>query len=217
MLAGRALDLATRARHTPSRRRATGGALNCHYSRKAGKIYSIPLHSCEVALFCCGSIAALPALYQRPFEWQNYFTPSRLGYTHAYHRYFVFSVPNFQTEFLTSLRSSPLFFSRVLPASRLYDNSDGPVRQCRQCRDASAEILRNQRDNVGASAWQFRGTIVALSAFHSGVGTSSRRRRLLVPESAVFCAAHLQIQINARISPGKALRPAARRKSRPRA
>jgi hypothetical protein len=42
------------------------------------------------------------------------------GYTRACHRHFLFSVPNYHTEFLTLLRSSPPFFFRVLPASRLF-------------------------------------------------------------------------------------------------
>jgi hypothetical protein len=44
---------------------------------------------------------------------------SRFGYTRAHHQHFLFPVPNFHNEFLTSIFSSPFFFSRVLPASRL--------------------------------------------------------------------------------------------------
>jgi hypothetical protein len=67
------------------------------------------------------------------------------------------------------------------------------------------------------SAWRCQGTIAAPPVFCRDAGTSSRCRRLLVPESAVFCAARLQIQTSAHISPGIALQPAASRKSRRRA
>ena len=41
------------------------------------------------------------------------------GIKRARHRYFLFPVPNCLTDFFTFLRTSPPFFSRVLPASRL--------------------------------------------------------------------------------------------------
>jgi hypothetical protein len=55
------------------------------------------------------------------------------GYTRVCHRHFLFPVPNYHTEFITLLRSSPPFFSRVLPASRLFLRA----RLC-TCRRASA-------------------------------------------------------------------------------
>jgi hypothetical protein len=51
-------------------------------------------------------------------KWQTRFTPL-LGIKRARHWYFLFPVPNCHTEFLTFLRFSPPFFSRVLPVSRL--------------------------------------------------------------------------------------------------
>jgi hypothetical protein len=45
---------------------------------------------------------------------------SRSRYTRASHRHFLFPVPNYHTKFLKFLRSSPPFFSRVLPASRQF-------------------------------------------------------------------------------------------------
>jgi hypothetical protein len=57
------------------------------------------------------------------------------GYTRAHHRYFMSSVQNCHTEFLKFLRNSPLFFSRVLPASRLLLRAG----LC-TCRRASASV-----------------------------------------------------------------------------
>jgi hypothetical protein len=48
-------------------------------------------------------------------EWQKNFIHN----TRACHRLFLFPVPNCHTKFLAFSRSSPPFFSRVLPASRL--------------------------------------------------------------------------------------------------
>ena len=58
---------------------------------------------------------------------------SRSGYTRACHRRFLFRVQNCHTKFLTFLHSSPSFFSRVLPASKLllcarFSHAGGPVR-----------------------------------------------------------------------------------------
>jgi hypothetical protein len=58
---------------------------------------------------------------------------SRSGYTRARHLKFLFPVPNCRTEFLAFLRSYPLFFSCLLPASRLLLRA----RFC-TCRRASA-------------------------------------------------------------------------------
>jgi hypothetical protein len=44
---------------------------------------------------------------------------SRSGYSRARHLYILFPVPNRHAEFLMFLRSSPPFFSRVLPDFRL--------------------------------------------------------------------------------------------------
>jgi hypothetical protein len=71
-------------------------------------------------------------------------------------------------------------------------NAEAPARRFRFTSAAASRRQRDdaegQRDNFEASALRWRGAIVAPSALRHVVGTSSRRRRLLVPDSAVFCA-----------------------------
>jgi hypothetical protein len=58
---------------------------------------------------------------------------SRSECTRARHRHFMFPAPNYYTDFLTFLRSSLPFFSRLLSASRLFFRA-----RLRTCRRASA-------------------------------------------------------------------------------
>ena len=135
--------------------------LTCHFTDKAGYIYSAPLHICRVVLLLLRQrsgadlgklqrargrskyFPTAPAHTQRALHgshssrgWSpktTYF--SRLGYTRTRHLHFLFSVPSCYMEFITFLRSSPHFFSRLLPASSLLLR----VKLC-TCRRASAQV-----------------------------------------------------------------------------
>jgi hypothetical protein len=91
--------------------------------------------------------------------------------------------------------------------------AEAPVRRRRS---TSAASSRRQCGDAEEIARQFRGVSVSMSRRHRrAAGGSSRRRpfastsTLLVPESAVFCAARLRMKTSARTSPGRALRPVA--------
>jgi hypothetical protein len=58
---------------------------------------------------------------------------SRSGYTRACHWHVLFPVPNCHAEFLTFLRSSPPFFSRVLPRFQAASSRDIAHMQTGQC------------------------------------------------------------------------------------
>jgi hypothetical protein len=66
----------------------------------------------------------------------------RSGYTRVRRQYFMFSLPIYHAEFLTILSASPLCFSRVLPAFRLFLRARLSHIQAGQCGSQNLRYTR---------------------------------------------------------------------------